>query len=155
MFKDIKGYEGLYQINKFGVVKSLARLKGSIKCKERILKYDYPKSGYLRVTLSKDNKTTKKFVHRLVYEAFVGDIPKGLTIHHIDENKHNNHIYNLLACTHRQNNHFSAKAKGYKLTQQDVDFIRNNNMTTKEIAEKYEIGKRHALRIIKYERWID
>lgn len=154
MFKDIKGFEGVYQINKNGEVKSLARVKGSVSAKERFLKQETNNAGYKRVTLCKDNKTKRYFVHRLVYETFIGEIPTGLTIHHVDENKLNNGVTNLLVCTLRQNNHFSGKAKGYKLTQKDVDYIRENNLNPKEISEKYGIGRRHALRIINNERWI-
>lgn len=149
MFKDIKGYEGLYQINERAEVKSLIRKKGGL------LKPDVNNCGYLRITLCKNGKTKRFFLHRLVYETFIAEIPKGLTIHHIDENKANNHINNLLACTTRQNNHFSAENKGYKLTQSDVDYIRASNLTTKQVTEKYRISPRHALRIIKNERWVE
>lgn len=154
MFKDIKGFEGKYQINEKGDVKSLSRKKGTIVCKERILKVDINSVGYERVTLCKDGKCKKYLLHRLVYENFVATIPKDMTIHHIDEVKTNNHINNLLVCTSRQNNHFSAKALGYKITQSDVDFIRESDLTTREIADRYNISLRHALRIKKNERWI-
>jgi hypothetical protein len=155
MFKDVKGYEGYYQINKHGVVKSVERKVSGCTFKEKILKQDLSNSGgYARVTLSKEGKTKRFLLHRLVYENFIGEIPKHLTIHHIDEDKLNNHIDNLVACTHKQNNHFSAVAKGYKLTQKDVNYIRTNNLTTREISDKYGISLRHALRIIKNERWM-
>lgn len=154
MFKDIKGFEGKYQINEKGDVKSLSRRKGAIVCKERILKKDINNAGYERVTLCKDDKCKKYLLHRLVYENFISPIPEGMTIHHIDEDKVNNHINNLLVCTSRQNNHFSGEAKGYKLTQSDVDFIKHSNLTTREISDRFNISLRHALRVKKNERWI-
>ena len=155
MFKDIKGYEGIYQVNEYGVVKSLARKKGTVLAKEKILKTDLSSAGYLRVTLSKENVTKRYLLHRLVYETFIGEIPPKMTIHHIDEDKTNNHINNLLVCTSRQNNHFSRVVKGYKLFKKDVDFIRSNNLTAKQVVEKYGISHRHALRVIKNERWVE
>ncbi|GMG71790.1 hypothetical protein ShirakiTB12_02580 [Priestia megaterium] len=154
MFKDIKGYEGRYQIDEQGNVKSLSRQKGSVICKERILKHEKNNCGYHRVTLCKNDKKKRFFVHRLVYEAFKGDIPEGLQIHHIDENKDNNQLSNLMLATCRENNHYSAEAKGYKLTQKDVDYIRSHKLSTKEIVDKFGISPRQALRIIKNERWV-
>ncbi|MGY3716761.1 NUMOD4 motif-containing HNH endonuclease [Sutcliffiella cohnii] len=154
MFKDIKGYEGLYQINEYGEVKSLARRKGSVFCNTRILKQERNNAGYMRVTLCKENKTKRHFIHRLVYETFVGSIPEGYQIHHKDEDKENNHYSNLIPATAKENNHYSAKSKGYKLTQKDVDFIRSNNLPVKEIVKKYGISPRHALRVLKNDRWV-
>lgn len=141
-------------MNEYGEVKSLSRRKGAVVAKERILKKDINSAGYERVTLCKDDKCRKVLVHRLVYEHFISPIPKGLTVHHIDENKSNNFVDNLLACTIRENNHFSAESLGYKLTQSDVDYIRKNRMTTREVSDEYGVSLRHALRIIKNERWI-
>ena len=59
MFKDIKGFEGKYQINEYGVVKSLPRRKGTIFSKERILKQDINNCGYVRVTLCSNDRCKK------------------------------------------------------------------------------------------------
>src|SRR5699024_10793216 len=109
---------------------------------------------YSRVTLSKSGKTKRFLVHRLVYESYYGEIPKGLQVHHMDENKQNNSINKLKLVTQRENNHLSRNSLGYKLTQKDVDEIRNLNLTTREISDKYGVSLRHALRIIKNERWV-
>lgn len=54
------------------------------------------RNGYLVFTTKDDKgRTVNYFVHRLVYETFVGEIPEGMTIDHIDGNKLNNHITNL------------------------------------------------------------
>lgn len=154
MRKQVKGYEGFYEVDKFGNVYSMDRYDGRANRKGRKLKIDLNSANYARVTLSKAGKTKRFFVHRLVYEAYYGEIPKGFQVHHIDENKLNNSINNLKLVTQRENNHLSREALGYKLTQSDVDEIRKSDLTTREVSNKYGISTRHALRIIKNERWI-
>jgi hypothetical protein len=99
MFKDIKGFEGLYQISSHGRILSMERQvktkHGFRKVRERILKKSPDKDGYLMVTLSKDSKTKKCKVHRLVGEYFL-DNPDNLPqVNHIDEDKTNNYYRNL------------------------------------------------------------
>ena len=61
-------------------------------------------NGYYCIGLSKNNKSTKKLLHRLIYEVYNGTIPKKMEIDHIDNNKLNNHISNLRLATHSENN---------------------------------------------------
>lgn len=150
----IKGYEGFYEIEDDGSVYSLDRHDGHIYRKGKKLKNEVTKNGYCRITLSKGGKVKRFLLHRLVYECFKGEIPKGLHIHHINEQKQDNSIQNLLACTARENNHYSAVSKGYKLTQKDVDHIRRVEMNVRQVVDTYKISPRHALRVIKNERWV-
>ncbi len=154
MKRSVLGYEGIYEVDREGNVYSLDRFDGWINRKGRKLKVDLNSASYSRVTLSKSGKTKRFLVHRLVYESYYGEIPKGLQVHHMDENKQNNSINNLKLVTQRENNHLSRNSLGYKLTQKDVDEIRNLNLTTREISDKYGVSLRHALRIIKNERWV-
>lgn len=101
IWKDIVGYEGLYQVSNLGNVKSLNYLR--IRGKEVILKPWKHGQGYYCVSLSKDGKKINKFIHRLVYAAFNGDIPDDLVINHIDEDKTNNDLNNLEAITQKEN----------------------------------------------------
>lgn len=102
IWKDIKGYEGLYQVSNFGRVKSLARKhilriwgKDCLrKQPERILK-QWKRSSYLLVDLWKDGKRDVQAVHHLVFNAFNGENVGDCFIHHKDENKFNNNIENL------------------------------------------------------------
>lgn len=74
IFKDIKGFEGFYQISNKGRVLSLPVTDRSCgnKLKDRFLKFDNSdKYGYQRVTLSVDNVQKRFLVHRLVAEAFI------------------------------------------------------------------------------------
>lgn len=150
----IKGYEGFYEIDDAGFVYSLDRHDGHILRKGRKLKVEVTRTGYCRITLSKGGEVKRHLLHRLVYRSFKGEIPSDLHVHHINENKRDNSLINLLACTAKENNHFSAVSKGYKLTQPDVNFIRERGMTVREVVTRYGVSPRHALRVIKNERWV-
>lgn len=109
IWKDIKGFEGYYQVSNLGRVKSLPKLVwqgngyGMHKLKERILKDCIHRNGYHLVGLSRNGEKKRFLVHRLVYENFVGDIPNGMQINHIDECKDNNALSNLNLMTPKQN----------------------------------------------------
>ena len=101
IWKDIKNYEGIYQINNFGKIKS-AYKKGN-NCNNKILKASYTYNGYERIGLSKNNKTKKYLVHRLVAETFIPNPNNYEQVNHKDENKQNNNINNLEWCTRSYN----------------------------------------------------
>ena len=69
----------------------------------KILKTFLSKSGYVRVNLMRKGKLKQVFVHRLVAEAFIGKIPKGMTVNHKDGNKTNNDLTNLEIVTQSEN----------------------------------------------------
>jgi hypothetical protein len=99
----VTGFESLYEVSDSGRVRSLQRKTTS----GRILKPTADKDGYLKVSLSKNNRKETKFVHRLVAAAFV-DNPSGLTIvNHKDENKQNNRADNLEYCTIQYNSTYN------------------------------------------------
>ena len=100
IWKDIKGYEGLYQVSNLGRVRSLENNK---KRKEKILKHVLNNRGYQHVALCKNGKVKKCYVHRLVYETFNGKIPKGYEINHISEDKTENSLSNLNLLSHKAN----------------------------------------------------
>lgn len=113
IWKDIKGYEVLYQISNLGRVKSLQRLVWNgvkmFMLKERIKKDVINKSGYHQIHLYKNGKRNIFLVHRLVYENFVGEIPDGKDVNHIDECKDNNSLSNLNLMTHKENCNYSTR----------------------------------------------
>lgn len=104
IWKDILGYEGLYQVSNLGRVKSLNYHKTR---KEHILK---PTNchGYLRVNLSKNKNRKSYLVHRLVGEAFISNFDNLPEINHKDENKHNNCVENLEWCDRQYNNTYGT-----------------------------------------------
>lgn len=121
LWKDIEGYEGLYQVSSLGRVKSVKKVDNlNRKVEEKILKPGNNDRGYLQVSLYKNGKVKRYYVHRLVAQAFIpNDIPERNCIDHIDTNTQNNTIQNLRWCTSKENNnneltkkHFSEAMKG-------------------------------------------
>ena len=100
-FRDIKGYEGHYQVSNFGRVKSLKKYGGK---NSRILKSADSK-GFRQVVLWLNRKSPSRKVHQLVAVAFLGHQVDGhnRVINHIDGDKANNHVSNLEIVTHREN----------------------------------------------------
>ena len=94
IWKDIKGYEGRYQISTLGNVRSL---------KNNILLVGTKNTQYKTVTLCKDGTCINFHRHRLVAEAFIENPFNKCQVNHIDGNKHNNNIENLEWVTHREN----------------------------------------------------
>ena len=105
IFVPIKGYEGLYEVSNFGMIKSLPKGDGNGN-RERLLKFDIIKNGtnsYRRVTFSFQNKQVRKSVHRIVAEAFIENPENKPFINHIDNNGENNNVSNLEWCTQSEN----------------------------------------------------
>jgi len=107
-WRDISGYEGLYQVSDFGRVKSLARTDYNkngriLPIKERIMATHSNGVGHIKLTLSNGNSRSKKYVHRLMAEAFVPN-PNGYKlINHIDGNPSNNTLPNIEWVSMREN----------------------------------------------------
>lgn len=124
MIKDIKNYEGKYAITDGGQVYSYRRNK--------FMKLDITKNGYVRVGLYDNGKTIHYLIHRLVAEAFLpnpNDLP---CVNHKDENRQNNILSNLEWCSYEYNNTYGtriekavkAKSKPVKQLTMDGEFIK-------------------------------
>lgn len=107
-WKDIKEYEGCYQISNLGRIKSLERYVKAKnnklrKNKEKILSFFINKNGYLEATLCKNCKKRLHRVNRLVAETFIPNLENKPCVNHIDGNKLNNNANNLEWCTYSEN----------------------------------------------------
>lgn len=111
IWKDIPGYEGLYQVSNLGRVKSLNTI---INCKGangidthlrkgRVLKQCLDSKGYYFVGLSKNSIVKFKRIHKLMMDVFVPNVNKLPCINHKDGNKLNNTLDNLEWCTYSWN----------------------------------------------------
>jgi len=169
IWKDIPGYEGLYQVSDMGRVKSVARIKQNGRsyhlAKERILKQNLLSSGYLRIGLHKNAKRKSLSVHRLVLLVFVGE--SDLTVNHKDGIKTNNTLNNLEYCTQSENikhafrlgltDHGGENNPQSKLSKSDVRKIRALYKTGKylftEIGEMFNVTGKHVSKIINRKYW--
>jgi AraC-like DNA-binding protein len=152
-FKDIKGFEGRYAINKNGEVYSYFL--------NRLMKLKTSKTGYLVVHLRKQEEEKHPSVHRLVAEHFIDNPDNKPTVNHIDGNKKNNGVENLGWSTHKEQskhaldqgliiprgNHiyspeFKIKVKSYFL---------ENNCSVTELARIFNISERSAKRFTEFE----
>lgn len=144
LWKDIKNYEGLYQVSNMGRIKSLKRI---IKYKNgrnqvynsKILKPLSYKDKYLKIVLYK-NKIGKTFaIHRLVAQAFIPNPYNYPVINHKDENKHNNKVDNLEWCTVKYNNNYK-NVRGRAVKTRKKNLIKNKkiyvyNLQGKKVKE--------------------
>lgn len=91
IWKNIKGYEGIYELSNYGILHCLPRKYVN----DRYTFGNKSDSGYMTVTLSYNKNKVFKRMHRLVWETFVGQIPEGYDVHHINGNKLDNRLENL------------------------------------------------------------
>ena len=103
IWKDIKGYEGLYQVSNLGRVKRVTT--------GRVLKQFPNKQGYLLVSLCKTGKQKSFAIHRLVAQAFILKPENKPEVNHIDEDKTNNMVSNLEWCTRVENNNYGTRTE--------------------------------------------
>lgn len=112
IWKDVVGYEGLYQVSNMGNVKSVDRYVNaggimnqnrlSLK-KGKILNCSPTKRGYTRVSLSINSKTKQEYIHRLVANSFLSPIDDKLNVNHINGIKDDNRSCNLEFVNQREN----------------------------------------------------
>ena len=131
IWKDIKGYEGMYQVSNLGRIKSLKFES------EKILKSRRGLNSYCYVNLCTNGKAKNFLVHQLVAIAFLNHIPCGhkLVVDHINNDKYDNRVDNLQVTTHRYNVYkkqelFSSKYKGvyyHKKNNKWISTIYYNN----------------------------
>ena len=128
IWKDIEGYEGLYQVSNLGRVRSVDRYDGlNHFLKGKIKKQTKDKTGYFTTHLWKDGKNKCCKVHRLVAQAFLDNPNNLLQVNHKDEDKTNNRVNNLEWCdaVHNQNwgtiNERRSKSLSTSILQFDLE----------------------------------
>ena len=102
IFKDVKGYEGLYQVSNLGRVKSLPKRNSP---HINILTQNLSAKKYMSVSLHKDKKGKQKLIHTLIAESFLNHKPNGhkLVVDHINNNPLDNRLENIQIITNREN----------------------------------------------------
>lgn len=108
IWKDIEGYEGLYQVSNLGRVKSLARKRGNQFDYKDIILQQHIVRNYFSVVLQKDGVAKCYRIHRLVAQEFKPNPDNLPCVNHKDENKLNNNIENLEWCTYKYNSNYGT-----------------------------------------------
>ena len=160
-WKPITDFEGLYSISNTGRIKRTAKSRGSRPNK---LLSPYPnKFGYLQVALRKDGKYHRRYVHRLILQAFTGIL--GEQCNHKNGIKTDNRLENLEWCTASENLMHASRTLGLrrgskhwnaKLTGNDVISILDMNdkgMTHQAIADHYNVSRIQITNIVNRKAW--
>lgn len=142
-WKDIEGYEGLYQVSDAGRVRSLDRIttgKRDRRISGKILHQWENTFGYYMISLCKDGTPKTERVHRLVAKAFLVPITGKEVINHKDGNPKNNSVENLEWCTQAENIQHAYDTGLHKhhggLSKEQVRYIRNSYKPYKHSAQK-------------------
>ena len=147
VFKDVKGYEGYYEISNLGRDRSTS-YKGV-----KIHKTFITKKGYLNVIFCVKRKIEHKLIHRLVAEAFIPNINNYSTVNHKDENKVNNCVENLEWLSVEDNNRYSNKKMLTKEQVLQIPSFIKEGYTQLEIANHFNVSRRTIQFILNGEHW--
>lgn len=130
VWKDIEGYEGLYQVSNTGWVRSLNYRRSG---RSKLLKQGTTKKGYKVVELHKNGKGKHSRVHRLVAMTFIPNPNNYKEVNHKDENPANNNVNNLEWCTSEYNNNYGTRTKR---ASESLKGKHHSKESKKKISEK-------------------
>jgi len=119
--------------------------KGTVRNKKtnRILKSRYNQKGYVQINLRKDKVVATKLIHRLVLQAWKGEIPNKMNVDHIDRDRKNNKLENLRVVTPTQNNENRLLVKDciHIIYNSDSNQFRVNNEYVDTLDEAMKLFK--------------
>lgn len=148
-FKDIPGYEGLYQVSNYGRIASVKREKILRPVESKRFKYNV-------VTLCRSGATKIHRIHRLVLRTFRGD--SKLSVNHIDFNRANNHLSNLEYVSCKENTQHAIMAgpsARRRLTPDQVREIRISAETPRKLSPIYGVPISSIYSILKRQSYAD
>ena len=162
IWKDVLGYEGLYQVSNYGRLKCLNKIRVGFSYKNgKTTNRFYPEKlmklskfdRYYGAGLRKNGKYKTMLIHRLVAIAFIENPLNKPNINHIDFNTKNNTIHNIEWCTQYENIHHTmsngrnrqmkgednghAKFKNFQIPE--IKRMRSSGLTQKQISEYYGV----------------
>lgn len=152
-WRDIKGYEGIYQISNLGNIKSLDRYveysdRPKVFTKEKIRKPVIAKTGYYMVILRKHSQCDARYIHRLVAEAFIPNPNNLPQVNHKDENKLNNNVSNLEWCTEKYNvNYGTCRERSANNRSFEVEQYDKNGVFIKKWKSIREAGRKTGINV--------
>lgn len=171
-WRNIREFEGWYQVSNDGKIRSLDRdIIDGRKIKGKLLKQYVDEQGYKRVRLCRGGKHFNKQVHRLVADAFIPNPFNLPVINHVDENPGNNRVENLEWCTVKYNVNYGHRAERYaaktqgeshymhKLTEEDVINIRKEykrgvkGFGTESLGKKYGVHRMTIKALLEGKSW--
>lgn len=154
-WRDIKGYEGLYQISNEGRVKSLKRItRNNHTVDSKIRKPKIDKDGYCCVSLWIDGISKEHFIHRLVAQAFIPNPENKPCIDHINCVRSDNRLENLRWVTHKENNNNPITRENFLQNRYKVEGTHRISIyrPTKESIEK--MAEKHKKPVAMYKNGI-
>lgn len=164
VWKDIDGYNGDYKVSNLGRVKSFKK----DKINGIVMKQDNARLGYKRICLCLENVKKNFFIHRLVAKAFIDNPYNKPQVNHKNGKPSDNRVENLEWCTASENHLHSyavlnkqiPKGESHPyaiLSKENVINIRklyaSGGLLQKEIAEYYNIKRRHVCKIVNRQIW--
>lgn len=142
IWKDIPGYEGLYQVSNLGEVKGLYR-----RCYGRVLSVAKNSKGYRYVCLYKDGKSKGIKVYRLVALAFLPNPDNLPEIDHIDGSRDNDIVSNLRWVSHQENINNPITRKRFSEAQIGEKNSFYNKHHSEESRRKISLTKKKAQKL--------
>lgn len=153
IWKDIEGYEGLYQVSNTGKVKSFRQGKRNGASNEYLLKLTLNANGYPQIMLYRSpNDRHKHLVHRLVAQAFIPNPDNLEAVNHKDENPLNNNVDNLEWCTLSYNNAYGTArirqsiTNGQRVQQFTINGVLLATYESMHIASEITGVNKHAIK---------